>query len=191
MYREIGEYIIRDWQMEDAPSIAKYANNRKIWLNLRDAFPHPYGIQDARAFISRVTGTDSMIAFAIATPYEAVGSIGLMPGKDVHRYTAEMGYWLAEPFWGKGIMTQAVKCLTGYAIHDLKMHRIFAEPYTTNPASARVLEKAGFLCEAILRSSVFKDGKVLDQYLYSYIGKASTQPDASTNPTGHSAPGVS
>lgn len=175
MHREIGEYIIRDWQMEDAPSIAKYANNRKIWMNLRDAFPHPYGIQDAEAFISRVTGADAMVAFAIATPYEAIGSIGLTPGKDVHRYTAEMGYWLAEPFWGQGIMTQAVKSLADDAIHDLKMHRIFAEPYTTNPASARVLEKAGFLCEGILRSSVFKDGKVLDQYLYSYIGKASIQ----------------
>jgi RimJ/RimL family protein N-acetyltransferase len=86
-----------------------------------------------------------------------------------------MGYWLAEPFWGKGIMTQAVKNIADYAICDLKMHRVFAEPYTTNPASARVLEKAGFSCEGILRSSVFKDGKVLDQYLYSYIDKTDTQ----------------
>ncbi len=190
MYREIGEYIIRDWQMEDAPSIAKYANNNKIWMNLRDAFPHPYGIQDAESFILRVTRTDSIIAFAIASPYEAIGSIGLMPGQDVHRYTAEMGYWLAEPFWGKGIMTQAVKSLADYAINDLKMHRIYAEPYTTNPASARVLEKAGFLYEGVLRSSVFKDGKILDQHLYSYIRKTSTQPDAPPNTKGHTALGV-
>jgi len=98
-----------------------------------------------------------------------------MPGKDVHRFTAEIGYWLAEPFWGTGIMTQAVKSMTAYAIRDLKLHRIFAEPYTTNPASARVLEKARFICEGTLRSNVFKDGKILDQFLYSYISIKSTQ----------------
>ena len=162
MYREIGEYIIRDWQMEDAPSISRYANNRKIWSNLRDAFPHPYKIQDAEAFVSRVLKTDPITVYAIATKSEAIGSIGLMPGKDVHRYTAEMGYWLAEPYWGKGIMSQAVKSLADYAVHNLKLHRIYAEPYCTNPASARVLEKAGFLCEGILRSSAFKDNEVLD-----------------------------
>ena len=162
--------------MEDAPSIAKYANNRKIWLNLRDAFPHPYRIQDAESFISRVIEASPITVFAIANQSESIGSIGLMSGKDVHRHTAEMGYWLAEPFWGRGIMTQAVKCLTDYAINDLKIHRIFAEPYTTNPASARALEKAGFTCEGILRSNVFKDGRVLDQFLYSYIGNAHTQP---------------
>jgi RimJ/RimL family protein N-acetyltransferase len=178
MYREIGEYTIRDWQMGDAPSIAKYANNRKIWVNLRDSFPHPYSLQDAESFISRIVEATPITVFALATQLEAIGSIGLMLGKDVHRFTAEMGYWLAEPFWGKGIMTQAVKILTAYAISELKLHRIFAEPYTTNPASARVLEKAGFICEGILRSNVFKDGKVLDQYLYSYVGKRSTQPGA-------------
>jgi ribosomal-protein-alanine N-acetyltransferase len=176
MHRKIGEYIIRDWSMGDAPSIAKYANNRKIWMNLRDAFPYPYRLQDAESFISRVIEANPITVFAIATQSEAIGSVGLMVGKDVHRYTAEMGYWLAEPFWGKGIMTQAVKSMSSYAIRNLKLHRIFAEPYSTNPASARVLEKAGFICEGILRSNVFKDGKVLDQYLYSYVGKASTQP---------------
>jgi len=187
---DIGEYIIRDWQMEDAPSIAKYANNKKIWMNLRDAFPHPYRIQDAESFILRIIETDPRTVFAIANQSEAIGSIGLIPGKDVHRYTAEIGYWLAEPFWRKGIMTQAVQSLTDYAIHDLKMHRVFAEPYATNPASARVLDKAGFTCEGVLRSSVFKDGKVLDQCIYSYIGTASTQPGASSDPKGHAALGI-
>ena len=176
MYREIGQYIIRDWQIEDAPSIAKYANNRKIWMNLRDAFPYPYSLRDAESFISRVIEANPITVFAIANPSKAIGSIGLMPGKDVHRHTAELGYWLAEPFWGQGIMTQAVKSLTAYAIRDLKLHRIFAEPYTTNPASARVLEKAGFICEGILRSNVFKDGKVLDQFIYCCIREVSTQP---------------
>ena len=174
MYREIGEYIIRDWQVEDAPAVAKYANNRKIWINLRDAFPHPYLLKDAQFFISRVNQADPITVFAIATRSEAIGSIGLMPGRDVHRHTAELGYWLAEPFWGKGIMTQAVQSLTSFAIRNLSLRRIFAEPYITNPASARVLEKAGFVCEGILRSNVFKDGKVLDQFLYSYVEKPNT-----------------
>jgi ribosomal-protein-alanine N-acetyltransferase len=171
MHITMDEYIIRDWKIADAQSIAKYANNRKIWINLRDAFPHPYSLQDAESFISRVAEKNPATVFAIATQAEAIGSIGLMPGKDVHRYTAEMGYWLAEPFWGEGIMTQAVKSLTAYAIHDLRLHRIYAEPYATNPASAKVLEKAGFKREGILRSNAFKDGKVLDQFLYSYVKK--------------------
>lgn len=181
MYRKIGEYIIRDWQFKDAPSIAKYANNRKIWINLRDGFPHPYRIQDAESFISRVIETNPITAFAIATQSEAIGSIGLMPGKDVHRYTAEIGYWLAEQFWGKGIMTQAVKSLSAYAMSELKLYRIFAEPYCKNIASVKVLQKAGFVCEGTLRSSVYKDGKVFDQFIYSYIGNANTQPGATPN----------
>ena len=159
--------------MEVASYIVKYENDRKIWMNLRDAFPYPYSLQDAESFISRVIEANPITVFAIATQSEAIGSIGLMVGKDVHRYTAEMGCWLTEPFWGKGIMTQAVKSMTSYAIRSLKLHRIFAEPYSTNPASLRVLEKAGFTCEGVLRSNVFKDGKVLDQFLYSYVGKAS------------------
>lgn len=169
MDRRIGEYIIRDWRLEDAPSVAKYADNRNIWINLRDAFPHPYSLQDAESFLTRVIESNPRTVFAIATKIESIGSIGLMVGKDVHRFTAEIGYWLAEPFWGKGIMTEAVKTLTAYATRDLKLHRIFAEPYTTNPASARVLEKAGFVREGRLRSNVFKDGRILDQFLYSYV----------------------
>ncbi|MCP4748243.1 MAG: GNAT family N-acetyltransferase [Desulfobacteraceae bacterium] len=176
MYLKIGEYIIRNLQIKDAPAIARYANNRKIWLNLRDKFPHPYRLEDAESFISSACKAKPTTVFAIANQIEAIGGIGLCPGEDVHRYTAEMGYWLAEPFWGKGIMTKAVKSLTAYAIRNLKLHRIFAEPYVTNPASAKVLEKAGFVCEGILRSNVYKDGKVLDQYIFSYIANASTRP---------------
>jgi ribosomal-protein-alanine N-acetyltransferase len=167
MYREIGDYILRDWRLADAPAIAKHANNRKIWLRLRDAFPHPYGIEDAKSFIARVSGSQSIIAYAIATESDAIGSIGLVLGKDVHRFTAEIGYWLAEPFWGKGIMTDAVRLLSDWALHEMKLHRISAEPYSTNQASHRVLEKSGYFREGILRSSAFKDGQVLDQVVYS------------------------
>jgi ribosomal-protein-alanine N-acetyltransferase len=176
MHREIGQYVIRDWQIEDAPSIAKYANNRKIWINLRDAFPHPYGLQDAESFITSTLAVEPATVYAIASQSEAIGAIGLVLGQDVHRFTAEIGYWLGEPYWGKGIMTEAVKSLTAHAIRDLKLYRVFAEPFTTNPASARVLEKAGYRCEGIQRSSAFKNGEVLDQFLYSYVVRAGTDP---------------
>jgi ribosomal-protein-alanine N-acetyltransferase len=176
MYQKIGKCIIRNWQIQDAPSIAKYANNRKIWLNLRDAFPYPYCLRDAEVFVSHVIEADPVTIFAIADKSEAIGSIGLMLGKDVHRFTAEMGYWLAEPYWGKGIMTDAVQFLTTWAFRELKLHRLSAEPYATNTASHRVLEKAGFIREGVLRSSVFKDGKILDQFIYSQIGNVGTQP---------------
>ncbi|MCP4351579.1 MAG: GNAT family N-acetyltransferase [Desulfobacterales bacterium] len=175
MYQTIGKYIIRDWKTEDAQSIATYANNKKIWINLRDAFPYPYSLQDAEAFLTRAVEAKPKTVFAIATQNEAIGSIGLMLGEDVHRFTAELGYWLAEPFWGKGIMTQAVKCMTAYAVENLKLNRVFAEPYTTNTASAMVLKKAGFMCEGILRSNVFKDGKILDQFLYSYVQNSTSE----------------
>ncbi|MBN2099569.1 MAG: GNAT family N-acetyltransferase [Dehalococcoidia bacterium] len=176
MHREIGQYVIRDWNIEDAPSIAKYANNRKIWINLRDAFPHPYGLQDAESFITSTLAAEPVTVYAIASQSEAIGAIGLILGQDVNRFTAEIGYWLAEPFWGKGITTESVKSLTAHAIRELKLHRVFAEPFTTNPASARVLEKAGYRCEGIQRSSAFKNGEVLDQFLYSYVARRSTDP---------------
>jgi len=165
----MDDYMIRDLQESDAPSIAKYANNRKIWANLRDVFPHPYHLTDAKEFLTQVIQNKPRVVFAIATEEEAIGTIGLILGTDVHRFTAELGYWLAEPFWNKGIMTGAVKKLSDYAFDKFLLYRIFAEPYVTNPASARVLEKAGYNREGILRSSVFKDGRVLDQWLYAKI----------------------
>lgn len=164
-----GDYMIRDWLMDDAPSLARYANNRKIWINLRDAFPYPYAPEDAEAFLSRAMQSVPRTLFAIAAETEAIGSIALTPGQDVHRFTAELGYWLAEPFWGKGIMAEAVKILSKYAFKEMGIHRIFAEPYTINPASARVLEKAGFVLEGIVRENAFKDGRFLDQFLYAKL----------------------
>ena len=169
MYREIGKAVLRDWRVEDAPAIVKYGNNRKVWANLRDGFPHPYRLGDAEAFVDRVNAAEPRTVFAIATETEAIGAIGLMIGADVHRYTAEMGYWLGEPFWGRGIMTRAVRSLTEWAFDTLGLHRISAEPYATNPGSHRVLEKAGFACEGRRRCSAFKNGKVVDQLIYSCL----------------------
>ena len=166
--------MIRDWRTDDAASIAKYANNRKIWINLRDGFPYPYQLSYAENFLSKVAQQNPRTVFAIANDKEAIGSIGLMLGEDVHRYTAELGYWLAEPFWNKGIMTEVVSKFTDVAFERFKLNRIFAEPYTNNTASVRVLEKAGFVLEGTLRASVFKDGKVLDQFLYAKIRQGIT-----------------
>jgi len=172
----IGKYTIRDWREDDAASIAQYANNKKIWINLRDAFPYPYSMLDAEAFLRKAMGMEPRTYFAIASDDEAIGSIGLMPGDDVHRFTAELGYWLAEPFWGNGIMTDAVRALSEYAFNELGIQRIFAEPYTTNAASARVLEKSGFSLEGVIRAAIFKDGSMLDQYLYAKLNKNASFP---------------
>ena len=168
---DIGKYKIRHWQEKDAQAIAKYANNRKIWQNLRDGFPHPYGLEDAKDFLELVFRQEPRTYFAIASDEEAIGGIGLGIGIDVHRFTAEMGFWLAEPFWNKGIMTEAVIRFTEYSFDKFKLHRIYAEPYVSNPASAKVLEKAGYTLEGTLHANVFKDGSVLDQRLFARVSE--------------------
>jgi ribosomal-protein-alanine N-acetyltransferase len=159
---------IRLWSLEDAGAVQRYVNNRKIWLNLRDIVPHPYSLQDAEAFLGFATQANPT-DFAIANETEAIGCIGLRLGNDVHRKTAELGYWLGEPFWGRGIMTEAVTAFTRFAFRAFHLQRIFAEPFEGNTASVRVLQKAGFVCEGRLRANVFKDGKVLDSFLYALV----------------------
>jgi len=126
-------------------------------------------VYDAEGFLSAVLRQNPRLAFAIATRQEAIGGIGLDMGSDVQRFTAELGYWLGEPFWGRGIMSQAVAQFTAWAFEHIELHRIFASVFASNAASARVLEKAGFECEGRLRASVFKNGRILDQFLYAKI----------------------
>jgi len=160
---------IRPWRSHDADALVKYANNRKVWLNLRDAFPHPYTAASAEAFLAMVERQSPTTFYAIATREEAIGSIGISLNRDVHRLTAEMGYWLAEPYWGRGIMTETVVRFTDYAFERFQLVRIYAEPYANNSASCRVLEKAGYVLEGRLRSSAIKDGRILDQFLYAQV----------------------
>ncbi len=166
---EFGEYRIRDWVDEDICSLAGYANNRKIARWLRDRFPHPYTTLDAEAFLAAVAALNLRTTFAIATDEEAIGGIGLEFGADVHRFTAELGYWLGEPFWSRGIMTDAVRHLATWAFENFELHRIYATVFAGNQASVRVLEKAGFQREGHLRASVFKEGRIMDQFLYARI----------------------
>jgi [ribosomal protein S5]-alanine N-acetyltransferase len=159
---------IRDWRINDAESLAKHANNRRIWLTVRDRFPHPYTINDARDFLKRATTEgESEKFYCIEISGSAAGGIGFKPGEDVHRHTAEIGYWLSEEFWGKGIMSEVVPAFVNYCFEKFSLKRISAAAYSSNPASARVLEKAGFILEGRLRKNVIKDGKILDSLLYA------------------------
>ena len=126
--------MIRDWMGEDARSIARYANNRKIAMWLRDRFPSPYTEADARTFLAAVFRQNPRTVFAIATQGEAIGGIGLEFRDDVHRFTAELGYWLGEPFWGRGIMTEAIRQFTSWAFEHLEVHRIYAAVFDGNDA---------------------------------------------------------
>jgi RimJ/RimL family protein N-acetyltransferase len=160
---------IRSWRAEDAAGIVRYANNYKIWVNLRDAFPHPYTPQHARDFIRSVKNRTPETTFAIAVNDEAVGSIGFVLHPDVERVSAEIGYWLAEPFWGQGIVTDALAAMTKYAIATHALTRIYAVPFASNAASCRVLEKAGYVLEARLHRSAIKNGAITDQMQYAFV----------------------
>lgn len=167
MYLECGACVIRSWRPGDEETLPLHANNRKVWLNLRDRFPHPYTRSDAEKFIQRLSGIVPETNFAIDVNGEAVGGIGLELHDDVERCSAEIGYWLGEPYWGRGITTAAVMALTDYAFNEFKLTRVYAVPYARNAASIKVLEKAGYVCEGVMRRSAIKDGEVLDQVMYA------------------------
>jgi ribosomal-protein-alanine N-acetyltransferase len=160
---------VRSWHADDVPSLVEHANNRQIWINLRDRFPHPYTRANGQAFIrdSRMMRPETF--FAIAVNHAAVGGIGFVPQADVDRMSAEVGYWLGEAFWGKGIVTEALVAVTRYAIDEHGLTRLFALPFAHNTASCRVLEKAGYVLEARLRKSAIKEGQVIDQCQYAFI----------------------
>ena len=168
MELKLTRCTIRNWRLDDAESLAKHANNRNVWLRLRDRFPHPYGIDDPNEFLKRATTKEGREkVYCIEIDGAAVGGIGLIMGEDVYRHTAEFGYWLSEDFWGRGIMTEAVTAFVDYCFANFQLNRIHAAAYANNPASARVLEKAGLILEGRLRKSVYKDGKILDSLLYA------------------------
>jgi RimJ/RimL family protein N-acetyltransferase len=161
--------VVRHYEVTDAVSLQKHANNRKIWINLRDGFPHPYTVKDAQNFISMAKSKQPETIYCIEVNGEAAGGIGFTIGSDVERLSAEIGYWLSEEFWGRGIVTEALNAVTRYAIETYNLTRVYATPYDWNPASARVLEKAGYEFEGRLRKSIIKDGKIGDKLLYAFI----------------------
>jgi RimJ/RimL family protein N-acetyltransferase len=169
VYVQLTRAAVRTWLAGDAESLAAHANNRKIWRNLRDAFPHPYSLDDAHAFIRSALARAPESFFAIAVDGRAVGGIGFTLHGDVERVSAEVGYWLGEAFWGRGIATEALRAVTQYAVRAHGLTRVYAVPYEWNGASFRVLAKAGYVAEARLRRSAVKDGRVIDQMLYAYV----------------------
>lgn len=166
---DLGEWCIRSLVASDADAIVKYANNRRIAKNLRDRFPHPYTRADAEGFLAAAWAQQLETDFAIASRSEVIGGIGFHPQSDVHRLTAEIGYWLGEPYWGRGIATAALRAFTTWVFSTTTLVRLYAHVFDWNPASARVLEKAGFTLEGRLRRSVIKDGTIIDQLMYGLL----------------------
>jgi len=168
----LSNCILRPWRRGDEPSIARHANNRKVWRNLRDAFPHPYTTEHAFAWVASNLGAAPVRNFAIEHGGKAIGSIGISPFSDVHARAAEIGYWIAEDFWGRGLATESVRAATEYAFRELGMVRVQAAVFAWNEASMRVLEKCGYAREGVLAKSVFKDGQLIDSVLYARIANA-------------------
>jgi ribosomal-protein-alanine N-acetyltransferase len=160
---------VRPFRRGDEPSLARYADNRKVWINLRDRFPHPYTLRDAEERIDWLLAQDPLTHFAIAVGDEVIGGIGFDLKEDIERRSAEIGFWLAEPFWGKGITTAAVRAVTEHAFATFDVCRLFGYVFSWNPGSMRVLEKAGYACEALLKRAATKDGKTIDVYLYALV----------------------
>ncbi len=172
---DLGEYKIRSYRKSDKDALIKYANNINVSRNLRDSFPFPYTKKNANDWLRTICNQKIELNFAIANDEELIGGIGLMPQSDVYKFSAEIGYWLAEPFWEKGITTKAVIALTKFAFDNFNFNRLFAAVFEGNPASMRVLEKAGYKLEGILRQTVFKEGIFKDQMMYSILREESRQ----------------
>ncbi len=159
--------VLRPWRQSDLVSLVENANSRAIWLNLRDLFPFPYREEDGRRWLEYATGLDPALHFAIQRDGVAVGGAGVMPGKDVERISGEVGYWLGEAHWGRGLATAGVRELVTYAFTVLALRRVFAVPFARNTASVRVLEKVGFRREGLLVESAVKNGKLESQVIYA------------------------
>lgn len=162
---------IRKWELSDARDLAAALSNKKVQDNLRDGLPYPYTEQDGKDFISAMLSADEneTFAFAITVDNMVIGSIGIFRQNNIHRQTAELGYFIAEEYWGKGIMTEAVRQICKYVFCESDIIRIYAEPFAQNRASCRVLEKAGFQYEGTMRSNAVKNCKVIDMKMYSLL----------------------
>lgn len=164
-----GNVLIRNFTENDLPKLVEYADNKHVSQNLRDAFPSPYTLKDAREFYEIIKDENPKMTFAIEFDGEYVGNIGLVIGKDVYRNSAELGFFIGEPFWNKGIVTKAVSLITDYGFNSLGIVRIFSSVFEFNHASQRVLEKCGFEKEAVLKKSITKNGIIYDEIRYAKI----------------------
>ena len=163
--------VVRPFENKDVDGLQANANDRDVWRNLRDRFPHPYLREDAWAWIEFTRNTRPISNFCIEVDGECAGGIGLMMQSDVHRKSGEIGYWLAKKHWGKGIMTQVVAEMTRVFFRDFDVIRIYAMTFAHNAGSGQVLLKAGYEKEACLKRSAIKDGIIYDQYVFAIFSQ--------------------
>ncbi len=161
------DFSLRPWHMDDLANLVGLANNYEIAKNLSDQFPHPYTSENGEAFIRFATSHDPLHIFAIDIDGLAAGGIGIHPQSDIYRKNAEMGYWLGQPFWGRGIISRAVLQMVDYGFRNFDIDRIYARPFGTNTASQKVLEKTGFILEARIDGAIFKNGVYFDELIYA------------------------
>jgi len=161
------DFVLRPWKMDDLDSLIQYANNYKIAKNLMNVFPHPYTKQDGIKFIEANLKQSPLRVFAIEIENKASGAIGIFPQPDIQCKNAEIGYWLAEPFWGKGIITNAIQQIIQYGFATWEINRIYARPFGKNTASQKALIKAGFHLEATLEKTFYKFGEYHDECIYA------------------------
>lgn len=161
------DIALRLWSPGDLAQLVKHGDNRNIAAHMADGFPSPYTPDEGEKFIRRATGDDPTKIFAIVYHQEVIGSIGIFPDTDIHRKNAAIAYWIAEPFWGKGVASEAIRKIVHYGFSTFDIIRIYAKPFGTNRASQRALEKAGFKLEATLEKTIFKNGTLLDEMIYS------------------------
>ncbi|WP_337865262.1 GNAT family protein [Ignavibacterium sp.] len=163
------KYMIRDFQLSDADALVMYANNYKIFKWVKDNFPYPYTPRDAELWISVSKNINDGIYYAIAYEKELIGGIGVKFKEDVYKFSWELGYWLGEPFWNKGIITDAIKVFTKYLFSNYNIRSITANVYEGNKASMKALTKAGFKLDGVIRKAVFKEKVFRDLYVYSIL----------------------
>ncbi len=163
------EYFIRDFKLDDVDALVKYANNHNIFRWVKDNFPYPYSRSDAEQWIAVSRNTNEGLNYAIANQNELIGGIGVKFKEDVYRFSWELGYWLGEPFWGKGIITEAVKVFTKYLFSQYNIRSITANVFEGNKASMKVLSKAGYKLDGVIRKAVFKEKLFMDLYVYSIL----------------------
>jgi len=161
--------IIREWRRKDADDILVHANDKEVWRNLTDRFPFPYTKRDALDWIDFNLNSRPPMNFAIEIEGLAVGGIGIGIRDDVRRRSAEIGYWLGRKYWGQGIITEALQAFTDYAFKNFDLCRLEASVFEWNPASMRVLEKAGYEKEARLKKAATKDGQTIDLVIYAKV----------------------
>lgn len=161
------QFSLRPFRESDLDSLVSYANNWNIAKFMTNRFPHPYTEKDGKEFITFANQNDPVTIFTIDIAGHASGAIGVHPQSDVMRKNAELGYWVAEPFWGKGIVSAAILQMVDYGFKNFDIHRIFARPFGNNKASQRVLEKTGFVLEAHIKGNIYKNGEYLDEMIYA------------------------